>query len=136
MRIQILLHCLLSLSTLGVVVPSASGQGNLKVAIRDDNNCEANSVDVSYILSFWNKNSHLIFVARIGDGEQSSRQNLRRLTNIKTAFGDLIPKDKLVLAQGERTKGRGRVEAYVNGQLFIIFTVGKNENLRIGNCTN
>jgi hypothetical protein len=128
--------CFLLLSISGTVVPSTFGQENLRVEIRNENNCEANSVDVNYILSFWNKNSYLIFVARLGDGEQSSKQNLRRLASIKTAFGDLVSKDKLVLTQGERTKGRGQVEVYVNGQLFIIFTVGKNEGLRIGNCVN
>jgi hypothetical protein len=119
-----------------VCVKEGFPQEKWKATFREENNCESNTVDISYILSFLDKDKSIIAIARLGDGETSSRYNLRRLKSMKDSLSHSISRERIVTAQGERIKGRGRVEIYLDGRLFIVFTVGRNQDLHIGNCAD
>ena len=69
---------------------------------------------------------YLIVVARLGDGELSTRLNQTRLTVIKEYILRRGSDLKYVLAQGARVKGLGRVEVYVGGRLKEIMPYKKN----------
>jgi hypothetical protein len=62
----------------------------------------------------------LVVVARLGDGEGSRELNRRRLYNVREYLegrGGLAA-DKIVVAEGERVRGYGRLEYYLGGKLF------------------
>src|SRR5437870_4542263 len=55
----------------------------------------------------------MFVIARLGTGETSRRLNQRRLADIKTEYGDNFRDGKIILAQGPRVTGLGRVEFYL-----------------------
>jgi hypothetical protein len=63
----------------------------------------------------------IILVARRGDGEPSPKIN-RRLYSVWSYLHHAgpFPADRLVRAEGERVRGRGRVELYAKGKLMLI----------------
>ena len=75
-----------------------------------------------------NKTGVLILIARLGNGEKLRNLNLRRLRNVrdslKVTFG--VEKD-VVIAEGERIKGFGRVEFYLGGELVGALLAHKNK---------
>ena len=64
----------------------------------------------------------IILVARPGEGEYSSKVNRRRLYSAWSYLhhAGQFPEDRLVRAEGERVRGRGRVELYAKGKLMLI----------------
>lgn len=128
--------CLIVATTItsgGSAVARASQSA--KPIFSDDNNCESNKAYWDYI-AIESKGDSLILIARPGDGENARRLNRRRLHNIYTYLTYIrkIPKERIVIAEGERVTGRGRVEVYLQGKLQIVFTVGRNADLRGGAC--
>jgi hypothetical protein len=82
------------------------------------------------------KQGLIILIARLGDGETSRVFNRRRLHNLSTYLNYIreIPNKRIITAEGERVRGSGPVEVYVNGKLMIVFTVGRNQDLAGGEC--
>jgi hypothetical protein len=73
---------------------------------------------------------HLIFIiARLGNGERSRRLNRRRLHAIRDFLKQerFIPEQRLIAAEGEPMRGLGRVEVYLGGKLFMVFTLPRNK---------
>jgi hypothetical protein len=63
------------------------------------------------------KETRLILVARLGDGERDRKLNRMRLRYVEDY---LNKKDvQYVFAEGERVKGLGRMEVYVGGRLAM-----------------
>jgi hypothetical protein len=102
--------------------------------VRDDT-CEVNLAQFDYLMAASPGLNSLIVIAGLGNGEHSVRYNVRRLSAIKFRL-KVDPKlsERLVTAQGERVRGRGRVEIYVNGELRLIYELKKNQDLKVGNC--
>jgi hypothetical protein len=82
------------------------------------------------------KESVLIAVARLGRGEVSRRYNHRRLHNLRLYLMMYRKRDakNLVVAEGERVKGAGRVEIYVRGKLIDVLSFRRGEDLYAGSC--
>ncbi|HEX8195926.1 MAG TPA: hypothetical protein VF571_07040 [Pyrinomonadaceae bacterium] len=57
---------------------------------------------------------NIILIARLGDGENKTELNRRRLYNAKTYLTELWKRDPktVIVAQGEQVKGYGRIEVY------------------------
>jgi len=70
--------------------------------------------------------AYLILIARLGNGEFSSRLNQTRLASAEEYLLRRGSDLKYVLAQGSRVKGLGRLEIYVGGQLVDIMPLRKN----------
>jgi hypothetical protein len=71
----------------------------------------------------------LIVIVRFGDGETSRRLMRWRLYNLRQYFltrGSSLASEKLVIAEGERVKGLGRVEYYLGGKLYERLLYPKN----------
>lgn len=80
----------------------------------------------------------IIAIARLGDGENRSDLNKRRLHNVREYLTSQIywkrnPKT-VITAEGERVKGYGRVEFYAKGILFDVLAVKRNGDLLVGSC--
>jgi hypothetical protein len=81
------------------------------------------------------KDSLVIAIARLGDGETSRDLNRRRLYNLRVHWNDYkLPAGTLVTAQGERVKGLGRIELYVAGKLFDMLVPKPGKDLCVDCC--
>ena len=62
----------------------------------------------------------MVVMARLGDGEGSRELNRRRLYNVREYLKERggLAADKIVVAEGERVRGYGRLEYYLAGKLF------------------
>ena len=96
-------------------------------------NCERNllyqDVVVNAALEQTNKNGILIVIIRLGDGEISRELIRRRLYNVRQYFkerGSRLKSENVIVAEGERTKGYGRVEYYLDGGLYERLLFPKN----------
>ena len=79
----------------------------------------------------------VIVIARLGDGEYSREFNRRRLHNVRiylTEFDWHRRPETVITAEGERVKGYGRIELYVQGKLFRVLAVKRNRDLLVGSC--
>ncbi len=100
------------------------------------NNCESNISWIDYVHSEAGESGLVIAIARLGDGEQPHRFNQRRLHNLRLYLEKVrgrAPKT-LIVAEGERVQGRGRVDFYVGGKLMGTLSVRRGEDLYAGSC--
>jgi hypothetical protein len=80
----------------------------------------------------------VIIISQLGAGDSRANLHHRRLHNaVARLVGDSpyrIPREKVVTAIGDRVKGKGRVEFYVNGRLVYIVIFKPNEDFRVDCC--
>ncbi|MGI8653882.1 MAG: hypothetical protein ACR2LC_01540 [Pyrinomonadaceae bacterium] len=72
----------------------------------------------------------IIAIARLGSGESLRRLNHRRLQTIRWYLKNVreVAESRIVAAEGARVHGRGRVEIYLDGKLFMVFILSRNKN--------
>lgn len=100
-------------------------------------NCESNISILSLAHQAANEGRLLFAIARLGDSEYKRELNRQRLHNVRvylTEFDWQRDPKTLVTAEGERVKGYGRVELYVDGRLFDVIAVNRNGDLLVGSC--
>jgi hypothetical protein len=71
----------------------------------------------------------IILIGRLGDREYSRRLNRQRLEiagDYLTATRG-VSRERIIRAEGERVRGDGRLEVYLNGKLFMIFKFPRNQ---------
>ena len=78
-------------------------------------------------------------VARLGVGETRPNLNRRRLHNVRVYWTEYLTAFKrkpetIILAEGEKVEGDGRLEFYVGGKLTGILKVRSNGDLYVGTC--
>jgi hypothetical protein len=99
------------------------------------NTCEENAayMDISLEISkeVANPNGNIILIARLGKQESNGDLNRRRLFNIaeRYRYTRNVPAEKIVVAQGERVKGFGRVEIYLNGEMIGALVIQRNRDI-------
>jgi hypothetical protein len=103
--------------------------------------CEYNSAALDALAQKIRFNDLLIVIARQGSNETRPNLNRRRLHNVRTYLTEFLTdssvrrgREMLVLAQGERVQGFGRIEFYVNGKLVSTLTMRTNGDLIAANC--
>jgi hypothetical protein len=101
-------------------------------------NCEINILYIDEALAqIESSESPLIVIAHLGDGEESQTWNKRRLSNLQSYIKKFrSSKARIILAQGEKVKGFGQMNIYVNGQLFRTLVVRRNKDIPVGTCTD
>ena len=103
-------------------------------------NCEMNFQNLEHVRDVMrgqtNQKSVLILIARLGDGEKQQVLNHRRLYNVRLKLTDElnVPEEKIIIAQGERVEGFGRVEFYMGGELIGALLTNKQDDLCVGCC--
>ncbi len=104
-------------------------------------NCEmalsyVNDALVRYSSKTSNTDSFLIVIFRLGDGENFPNLNLKRMETLKSYIQSVDKKQniKAVFAQGERVKGLGTIEIYMDGKLLYSLPIEKRRNLDITSC--
>jgi hypothetical protein len=88
-------------------------------------NCERNLLYQDFVINAAlekaKENGVLIVIVRLGDGETSRELIRYRLYNLRLYFkerGSRLASEKIIFAEGERVKGYGRVEYYLDGKLY------------------
>jgi hypothetical protein len=124
---------------LGVIFlfcPAVAQSQNSVQAIEPEN-CEYNIYKLEMANHEAGRDRLLIIIARLGDGERERNLNWRRLENARTYLTEYIkardPK-QIILAEGERVSGYGRLELYVEGELFSVIAVRRSGDLIVGSC--
>lgn len=112
--------------------PSSSGTAK-------PDNCEGNMARLDSIrieaLNGAGKDAAVIVIARLGRGEVSHVHNRNRLSAAGQYFSQYgLPVRRIVLAEGGKADGFGRVEFYVAGELEDVLLVNRNRGLCIECC--
>jgi hypothetical protein len=102
-------------------------------------NCEEHSASLDFVrqeaLSDVGKDGVIIAIARLGTGESSRALNRRRLSNVSVNLRDHgFSVKRLIVAQGERVSGYGRVELYVAGNLSQTLYAVRHKDLCVDCC--
>ena len=82
----------------------------------------------------------IIVIARAGDHDKRASLSKRRLHNVRVYWSEFLYEksrrnpETIILAEGERVKGLGRLEFYVGGKLDHVMKVAPNADLFVGEC--
>ena len=100
--------------------------------------CEFNPATLNAAHQVAEEKDLIIFIARLGDGESRRELNRRRLHNVRTYLtSELYWKRDLktvIVAEGERVKGYGRVEIYIKGILMDVIAAKRDRHILVGSC--
>ena len=83
------------------------------------------------------KDGLIILIARLGNGDNKPGLNEHRLHSARAYLTEYLrarsPKS-IVIAEGERIEGYGRIEIYVGGKLYYVLAIKANADLSVGSC--
>lgn len=102
-------------------------------------NCEMNLQNLDYLAGLlreqMKETGFLIILARLGKGEMQPRLNYRRLYNVRLKLTLIdVPKDRIIVGEGEPANGFGRIEFYLRGELVGALLVHKQSDICVGCC--
>jgi len=103
-------------------------------------NCASRTAALDGITQKTPKDESIIVIARPGEGDTRPGLSRRRLHNVRAYWSEYPPAEyrrrpeTIVLAEGERVGGFGRLEFYVGGNLVWVDKVARNADLRVGEC--
>ena len=107
-------------------IRSDSRSSELNSAIFDSLRAEATQTDATVFV-----------VSHLGDGESTMRLHNRRLHNARERFtysGGAYPREKVLVAAGERVSGRGTIEVFVGGELRWVVEFRRGEDFFVDCC--
>ena len=89
--------------------------------------CQRNNINIANLSALLATTKERAFVvARLGTGESSHHLNRRRLNEVKSKFAQLTGANKVILAEGARVRGQGRVEFYLGSEIHFISLMVRN----------
>ena len=89
--------------------------------------CQQNTINIANLGALANTTKEKIFViARLGTGETNHALNRRRLNDVRTQFDINWTSSKIILAEGARVKGQGRIEFYFGSELMSVSLITRN----------
>lgn len=94
--------------------------------------CEANSAWLDLLMQRAAESEtpkRIFVIARLGRGEMARNLNQRRLHNARTYLQNRLDGTMIVIAEGERVNGEGRVEFYLGSELFLVSLIGRGRDL-------
>ena len=100
--------------------------------------CESNAITLDTIHQIAGEDGLIIVIARLGNAERKRELNRRRLQNIRSyliKFGWRRSPKTVILAEGDRVEGYGRVELYAAGKLVAVLVAERNRNLLVRSCS-
>jgi hypothetical protein len=103
--------------------------------------CEYNTAILDSLAQKTQLDQLIIVIAHLGSNETKPNLNNCRLHNVRTYLTEFLTDpsvrrkpETIVLAQGERVPGLGRIEFYVNGRLVDVLKIRTNADLSVANC--
>ena len=100
--------------------------------------CESNAITLDTVHQIAGEDGLIIVIARLGNAERKRELNRRRLQNIRSyliEFGWRRSPKTVILAEGDRVEGYGRVELYAAGKLVAVLVAERNRNLSVSSCS-
>jgi len=97
--------------------------------VNGDNN-ETTKAELDLLAQEAGGNKLIIMIARLGSGESARKLNWRRLRAVRDYLESVraIDSGRIIQAAGERVRGRGRIEVYLDGKLYMVFVLSRNKN--------
>jgi hypothetical protein len=99
-------------------------------------NCETHIAILDIAEQNAGRNELIIMIGRLGDGERPEL-NRRRLHSARaylTEYHALRSPGTVIIGEGERVAGYGRIELYIGGKLHTAFALRRNAELSVGSC--
>ncbi len=124
--------CLIILFLISCSVSVASGQNSsaeAEIIPADAARCQRNTINVANLKQIARiKNQKVFVIAHLGSKETSLNISRRRLKDIGAEFDQVSPMSRanLILAEGERVKGQGRVDVYLGSEVYFVSYVPVN----------
>jgi hypothetical protein len=118
-----------------LVVSGSSAQvpAPTKPIFVNGSNNETAKANIALLAQSADEGDLIILIARLGDRETSNGLSRRRLRNVRDYLPVNpglnrmpIPDKNIITATGDRASGKGRIEAYLRGKLFMIFVFERN----------
>ena len=107
---------------------------------RKPDNCESRSAVVDVLTQSVPADDTIIVIAHLGRLETKPNLNWRRLQNLRTYWTQGVAPEArrkpetIVLAEGERVEGYGRLEFYVAGKLVWLINLRRNADFDVTDC--
>ena len=136
MKIKLLFACFLTLT----VLPMMAQQGFDGLMELGPARCHDYGAFLDVVHQKTAPDQLIIVIARLGDGDARPNLNQRRLENARAYWTKFLYEEHrctpetIILAEGERVTGHGRLEFYVGGKLVGMLKVARNADLYIGEC--
>jgi len=97
--------------------------------------CQRNTINIANLSALLATTKERVFVvARLGTGESSHQLNRRRLNHVQIQFGQNKGTEKVILTEGERVKGQGRVEFYLGSEPYFVSMHARNSDFCAACC--
>jgi hypothetical protein len=131
---------MIALSALASVnTASSQSRAGDKVIELKSESCEIDEANFSIVMNAAlekvKDGGSLIAIARLGTGDRANNLNRERLRSTKLWLGRAdFPANKLVVAEGERMSGNGRVDFYIGGVLTHVILPKPNGGLCVECC--
>lgn len=100
-------------------------------------NCETHIAMLDIADQDASRDGLIIMIGRLGDGERSRELNQHRLHSARaylTEYRAVRSPGTIIIAEGERVAGYGRIELYIGGKLHTAFAIRQNAELSVGSC--
>lgn len=132
-KVKFLLAALVVITSILTGIGFAQDNDKPRFVVEDvDCNSEETTkavLDFAYIEHEQVAASEMMFIiARLGTGETSRQLNQDRLYTLSQYLFEYrkLPANRLVTGEGDRVKGPGQVEIYVNGKLYAVFKMKRH----------
>lgn len=83
------------------------------------------------------KDGLIILIGRLGSGDNKLDLNRHRLHSARAYLTDYLnvrSPNTVIIAEGERVHGYGRIDIYVGGKLYYVFAIKANADFAVGSC--
>lgn len=128
--LSLLIACVLFTASTPAQEPSAP----IMLERYDGTHCESTKAMLDLVAQRAGQEDLIIIIGRLGTKETSRRLNRERMQLPADFMANTrgIARERMVLGEGERVRGLGRVEIYLRGKLFVVFTINRNKDLSRG----
>ena len=102
--------------------------------------CELRTAAMDGITQKVPLNEPIIVIAHLGANETKRNLNSRRLQNVRAYWMHGVApvaqrkSEMIILAEGERVSGYGRLEFYAGGKLVWLLNIPRNADVDFGDC--
>jgi hypothetical protein len=100
-------------------------------------NCETHIAILDIAHQDAGQDGLIIMIGHLGDGERNRDLNQDRLHSARahlTEYRAVRSPDTIVIAEGQRVSGYGRIELYIGGKLHTAFAIRRNADVSVGSC--
>lgn len=113
-----------------VAISSAAQGTNAEPIVVNGNSNEDSKANLDALAQVAGEEKLIIMIARLSNRESSRRLSRQRLQTARSYLENVraIPTRRIVIAEGEPVTGFGRIEAYMDGKLYMIFIFERNRN--------